>query len=117
MSSCSLNTYKGQPIETNGCHWAYEVGWSQAVKPLVRRRSLGGFNPANPAAACDAERLAGARVRRCRVPPFESGGGFHGGHVLYMWDRGASVHVVSAHGYANQPRVRAMMASLIRAVR
>jgi hypothetical protein len=30
IASCSLNTYEGQQIETNGCHWAYEVGWSEA---------------------------------------------------------------------------------------
>jgi len=49
MASCSLSTYRGQRIETNGCHWAYQVGWSAAVKPLVRRGVLGeSSNPANP---------------------------------------------------------------------
>jgi len=118
MASCSLNAYKGRRIETNGCHWAYDVGWSEAVKPLVRRGALGGSgNPANPTAECVVERLEGATVRRCLVPAFEEGGGFHAGHVAYLWDRGVSVHTLSAHGYENQPRVRAMMASLIHRLR
>jgi hypothetical protein len=113
FASCSLNSYRGQSIETNGCHWAYELGWSPRTGPVVVDRVVHGNNPANPRSACRWRSLAGQRVRACRVPPFEQGGGFHGGHVAYLWERASAAVVLSAHGYTNEARVRAMMTALI----
>jgi hypothetical protein len=115
FASCSLNTYRGRAIETNGCHWAYELGWTRRTRRIVVERVTHGGNPANPRSACSWQHLAGQRVQACRVPPFNQGGGFHGGHAAYLWDRHTEAAVLSAHGYPNQPRVRSMMLALIHA--
>lgn len=115
LASCSLNSYGGRPIHTNGCHWAYELAWSRRTRRVVVQRVMHGNDPANPPAPCRWRRLAGQRVRACRVPPFEEGGGFHGGHIAYLWERSSAAVVLSAHGYPNQARVEAMMTALIRA--
>jgi hypothetical protein len=47
------------------------------------------------------------------VPPFEQGGGFHGGHVAYVWELAPAAIALSAHGYLNEVRVKAMMTALI----
>jgi hypothetical protein len=57
--------------------------------------------------------LAREPVRACRVVPYERGGGLNGGHIVYTWDRGRATFVVSVHGYANEPRARAMMLAWI----
>jgi hypothetical protein len=114
FASCSLSSYRGVPIETNGCHWAYELGWSRRTRRIVVDRVLDGSgNPANPRSRCEWRRVAGQRVRACRVPPFDQGGGFHGGHVAYLWERPHATVVLSAHEYRNEARVKAMMTALI----
>jgi hypothetical protein len=114
FASCSLRSYRGRSIETNGCHWAYELAWSRRTRRIVVQRVIrGGGNPANPQLACRWRALAGQRVRACRVPPFEQGGGFHGGHIAYLWERAPAAIVLSAHGYPNETRVKAMMTAVI----
>ena len=114
LASCSLNEYQGMAIETNGCHWAYEVGWSNRTRQLVARSVIhGSGNPANPRSVCRGRALAGERVRACRVRSFEEGGGFHGGHIAYLWEPRSAAIVLSAHGYLNEARIRAMMTALI----
>jgi hypothetical protein len=114
FASCSLNTYMGRSIETNGCHWAYELAWSRRTRRIVVQRVIqGSGNPANPRSACRWGALAKQRVRACRVPSFERGGGFHGGHIAYLWERAPAAIVLSAHGYLNEARVKAMMTALI----
>jgi hypothetical protein len=108
FASCSLDRYRGRSIETNGCHWAYELGWSHLTGRIVVERVT-----AAPGTVCRWRSLAGQRVRACRVPPFEQGGGFHGGHIAYLWERPAASVVLSVHGYRNEARVRAMMTALI----
>lgn len=39
--------------------------------------------------------------------------GYYGGHVVYAWQRGPVVYHVTIHTYANEPRLRLMMAALI----
>lgn len=56
------------------------------------------------ASACRHVRLGSERVEACRVVPYEQGGGFHGGHIAYVWTHGQASYVVSLHGYANEPR-------------
>lgn len=114
FASCSLNSYRGRSIETNGYHWAYEVAWSLRTRRIVGERVLrGGGNSPNPISACRSRLLAGQRIRACRVPSFEQGGGFHGGHVAYVWEPASAAIVLSAHGYLNEARVRTMMTALI----
>jgi hypothetical protein len=71
--------------------------------------------PANAteASACRHLRLCGERVEACRVVRYEEGGGLHGGHVAYVWIHRRASYVVSLHGYANEPRARAMTRALI----
>ena len=114
FASCSLNSYMGRSIETNGCHWAYELAWSRRTRRTVVEGVIhGSGNPTNPRSACRWRSLAKQRVRACRVPPFERGGGFHGGHIAYLWERAPAAIVLSAHGYLNEARVKAMMTALI----
>ena len=116
FASCSLNSWRGRQIETNGCHWAYELGWTRRARQTVVERVIhGSGNPANPRSECRSRDLAGQRVQACRVAPFDQGGGFHGGHIAYIWESQTAAAVLSAHGYANEARVRAMMTALIRA--
>jgi hypothetical protein len=58
----------------------------------------------------------GLRMTACRVVSFEKGGGLNAGHVAYVWRRGRLLVVLSAHGYQNEPRVRAMMVALATSV-
>jgi len=114
FASCSLNSYRGQSIETNGCHWAYEIAWSRMTRRIVVQRVIHGRgNPAGARSACRWSSPAGQRLRACRVPPFEQAGGFHGGHVAHVWERALAAIVLSVHGYLNEARVEAMMTALI----
>ena len=48
----------------------------------------------------------------CRVVAYRRGGGVNGDHIAYVWDDARITYVISVHGYANEPRARAMMAAL-----
>jgi hypothetical protein len=114
FASCSLNAYRGRAIETNGCHWAYEVGTTSRTQRVVAGRVIhGSGNSANPRSECRWRDVTGQRLRACRVPPFDQGGGFHAGHIAYLWERPTAAVVLSAHGYANEARVMEMMTALI----
>jgi hypothetical protein len=113
FASESLSALGNEDIETNGGHWHYDVAWS----PAVRHLAVAVFveRPANSmqASACRYLRLDGERVEACRVVPYEQGGGLHGGHIAYVWTHRRASYVVSLHGYANEPRARAMTQALI----
>jgi hypothetical protein len=113
FASRSVSELGGEHIETNGGHWHYDVSWS----PVVRRLAVHGLveRPPNSsrASACRHLRLDSERVDACRVVPYEQGGGMHGGHIAYLWTHGQTAYVVSLHGYANEPRARAMTQALI----
>jgi hypothetical protein len=113
LASRALNRLGGTDIDTNGGHWGYVVTWTRAVRRLVV--GAGIEHPSAAAAPSRCRRVVVARrpVRACRVVAYERGGGLHGGHVVYIWDRGRVTYVVSLHGYANEPRARAMMHALI----
>jgi hypothetical protein len=99
-------------INANGGHWHYDVSWS----PTVRRHAVRSVErPVNSkqASACRYLTLARERVEACRVVPYQRGGGLHGGHVAYLWTHGRTTYALSMHGYANEPRVRAMTRALI----
>lgn len=107
FSSASLSALGGRRIETNGGHWHYGVSWTPAVRRLQVRVGI------ERVASCRAVRLGAERVNACRVVPHDRGGGLHGGHVTYVWSHGRVTHVISLHGYANEPRARAMTEALI----
>jgi hypothetical protein len=113
LASRSLDDLRGAPIDTNGGHWHYGVAWTQAVTRLLVRRAVQRPANAGRPSACRAARLGDEDVEVCEVVPYEQGGGLHGGHVAYVWRHPPATYVVSLHGYANEPRARAMMAALV----
>jgi hypothetical protein len=116
LASRSLSTLRGRPVATNGGHWHVDVSWTAAVRELLVRRGIERPVNADVPSRCRRLRLGGQPVEACRVVPYEQGGGLSGGHVAYVWRRGAVTRVVSLHGYANAPRARTMLAAWMRAV-
>ena len=117
VSAPSLSELDGDHIETNGGHWHYDVSWTLAVRRLLVDRGVERPANASRASACRRLRFGGERVEACRVVPYEHGGGLNGGHIAYVWTHGRVTYVVSLHGYANEPRARAMTLALIAQVR
>lgn len=115
LASRSLDRLGQEHIETNGGHWLYAVGWTPAVRKLEARMIERPSAAARPS-ACRSARLGSQPVETCKVIGYEKGGGLHGGHVVYAWDHGVVTYVISAHGYANEPRVRLMMRALVATV-
>lgn len=113
LASRALNRLGGTDIDTNGGHWGYAVTWTRAVRRLVVDAGILRPSAAAEPSRCRSLRLAAQPVQACRVVAYSRGGGLHGGHVAYIWDRGPTTYVVSVHGYANEPRVRAMTLALI----
>ncbi|HET6548402.1 MAG TPA: hypothetical protein VFG79_08105 [Solirubrobacter sp.] len=68
---------------------------------------------AERSSACRHRRFGNQRVEICDVVPYEQGGGLNGGHVAFVWTHGRVTYVVSLHGYANEPRARAMVEALM----
>lgn len=62
--------------------------------------------------SCRRTHVAAQQMLACRVVAYERGGGVNGGHIAYVWDDAGVTYAISVHGYANEPRVRAMMAAL-----
>jgi hypothetical protein len=114
FASRAIGTLGETTIDTNGGHWHFDVSWTPAVRALQVRKGV--EQPGNAGGArssCRSTRLGGRRVEACLVLPYEDGGGLNGGHVAYVWTHGAATYVVSLHGYANEPRVRAMTQALM----
>jgi hypothetical protein len=116
VSSRTLSELEGEHIETNGGHWHYDVSWTPAVRDLIVHRGIERPANASKASQCRHVRLGSERVEACRVVPYEQGGGLNGGHIAYVWSHGRVTFVISLHGYANEPRVRAMTLALIEQV-
>jgi hypothetical protein len=113
IASRSLRELDGEQIETNGGHWHYDVSWTPAVRRLLVRRGVERPAGAGRASGCGRVALGGQRVERCRVVPYEQGGGLNGGHIAFVWTHRRVTFVVSLHGYANEPRARAMTLALM----
>ena len=58
-------------------------------------------------------RLGAAPATLYRVPPYERGGGYHGGHVVVMWEDGRLARAVSLHGYGNRRRALAIARAMV----
>jgi hypothetical protein len=113
IASRSLDRLGPARITTNGGHWHYDVSWSPAVRRLLVARMVERPGAADRPSDCHRLRLGGQRVEACRVVPYERGGGLHGGHIAYVWTHGRVTFVISLHGYANEPRARAMTEALM----
>ena len=115
VASSSLNQLDGARIEANGGHWSYDVAWSPTARKRLTRFAQRPPN-ARRQSRCSELRLNAEAVTACRIPPYDQGGGFYGGHAVYLWQHEDVTYVISAHGYDNQARVRAMTAALIERV-
>jgi hypothetical protein len=113
LGSSSLDAINGHHVETNGGHWTIWVATSrpdrERLADALHAVGYGGDEPSR----CRFLELERERVEACQVPPYEKGGGYYGGHIAYAWQRGGVVYHVTIHGYANEPRLRLMMAALI----
>lgn len=99
--------------DTHGGHWAYGVAWTSAVRELLVQRGVLHPSNARESASCGQVSLGDEHVTACRVVDWAQGGGFHGGHIVYVWQHGRVTYVLSLHGYANERRARAMTAALM----
>jgi hypothetical protein len=116
LASPSIGTLNGARIDADGGHWHYDVAWTPAARWVWVHRRI--ERPQNgPRSRCTRLELAAERVEACRVAPYDQGGGLQGGHIAYVWDHAGASYAISLHGYANEPRVQAMMAALIERVR
>jgi hypothetical protein len=113
LASSSLSELASKRIETIGGHWHYDVSWTAEARRLLVHRGVERPANANRASKCRALRLGSESVTTCRVVPYEQGGGLNGGHLAYMWSHRPVMYVVSLHGYANEPRARAMTQALM----
>jgi hypothetical protein len=115
LASASLGRIGGAPVDSNGGHWTVSVAWGPNGRRILHRQlhAIGGWWGPHPRSACIVVGLEGERVQACRVPAYEVGGGYYGGHIAYAWRRGQVVYHLTIHGYANEPRLRLMMAALI----
>jgi hypothetical protein len=113
LSSASLSALVGKRIETNGGHWHYDVSWTAEARRLLVRRGVERPMNARRGSKCRVLRLGSEGVEACRVVPYAQGGGLNGGHIAYVWSHGPVTYVVSLHGYANEPRARAMTQALM----
>src|SRR3954453_11064094 len=115
LASRSLNRLGGRSIATNGGHWRYDVVWSPRMRRAVVQVGIQRPVNAHESSSCRPTHVAARQVLACKVVAYERGGGVNGGHIAYVWDDARVTYVISVHGYANEPRARAMMAALIAA--
>lgn len=111
LASRSLGQFAGKRVATNGGHWRYDVVWMPHVRRVVV--DMGIRHPTNgSASSCRETRVATQHMLACKVVAHNRGGGVNGGHIAYVWDDSGVAYAISIHGYANEPRARAMMAAL-----
>jgi hypothetical protein len=105
----------GQLVETNGGHWRYDVVWTPGVRRVVVDMGIRRPTNASESSSCRETRVAARGMLACRVVAYNEGGGLDGGHIAYVWDHAGVAFVISVHGYANEARVRVMMAAFVAA--
>jgi hypothetical protein len=112
LASRSLDRLDGKRVATNGGHWRYVVVWNPRARRAVVQMGIRQPVNAQESSSCRRTQVAARQMLACRVVPYERGGGVDGGHIAYVWDDARVTYVISVHGYANEPRARAMMAAL-----
>jgi hypothetical protein len=110
LASRSLSSIGGRPVESAGGHWTVAAARGRTDQRLL---ALTLRPSARRPSTCRLTNLEGEPVTACRVPPYEEGGGYYGGHIAYEWKHEDVVYHITIHGYANEPRVSLMMAALI----
>ena len=108
LGSRSLGRVERRRIDAAGGHWTIVAARGRRPRAILRQRLR------VPDSGCRREPLEGRRVDVCRVPPYEDGGGYYGGHAAVAWADGDVTFHITAHGYANEGRVLTIAASLIR---
>jgi hypothetical protein len=116
LASPSISRVGDTRVQTNGGHWRYDVAWTPSARAIAVDRNVVHPPNATRRSSCHRQRVAGRRMRVCRVVPHEQGGGINGGHIAYVWRDGTTAYVISLHGYRNRTRARAMMRALVNAV-
>jgi uncharacterized protein (TIGR03435 family) len=110
LMSSALNSINGRDVEANGGHWTIWVATDQKERKWLVDE-LHAVDSKKPS-QCRFLELEGQRVEACQVAPYPDGGQYSS-HISYAWQRGGVVYHVTLHGYANEPRLRMMMAALI----
>ena len=87
--------------DSNGGHWSLAVGRRANMSVIVQRgRSV-------------RSSIAGLPVRIYRMPRYEDGGGYYGGHIVVEWMGRRAGCQTSVHGYAHRLLAIRMMRAII----
>jgi hypothetical protein len=109
LASGSLDTIRGQRVNSNEGHWTISAARGRAARKVLNQQLHAALGVRR--ARCRQLRLAGEPVEACQVPTSDDG--YYSGHIAYAWEHRGVVYHITIHGHANEPRVALMMAALI----
>jgi hypothetical protein len=112
LASGSLDTIRGQSVNSNQGHWTISAARGRAARTVLNQQLHAALGVRR--ARCRQLRLAGEPVEACQVPTSDDG--YYSGHIAYAWEHRGVVYHITIHGHANEPRVALMMAALINQV-
>jgi hypothetical protein len=112
LASGSLDTIRGQRVNTNEGHWTISAARGPAARTVLNQQLHAALGIRR--ARCRQLRLDGEPVEACQVPTSDDG--YYSGHIAYAWEHRGVVYHITIHGHANEPRVALMMAALINQV-
>ena len=112
LASGSLDTIRGQRVNTNEGHWTISAARGPAARTVLNQQLHAALGIRR--ARCRQLRLDGEPVEACQVPTSDDG--YYSGHIAYAWEHRGVVYHITIHGHANEPRVAPMMAALINQV-
>jgi hypothetical protein len=109
LASGSLDTIRGQRVNTNEGHWTISAARGPAARTVLNQQLHAALGIRR--ARCRQLRLDGEPVEACQVPTSDDG--YYSGHIAYAWEHRGVVYHITIHGHANEPRLALMMAALI----
>jgi hypothetical protein len=109
LASGSLDTIRGQRVNTNEGHWTISAARGPAARTVLNQQLHAALGIRR--ARCRQLRLDGEPVEACQVPTSDDG--YYSGHIAYAWKHRGVVYHITIHGHANEPRLALMMAALI----
>jgi len=109
LASGSLDTIRGQRVNSNQGHWTISAARGRAARTVLTQQLHAALGVRR--ARCRQLRLAGEPVEACQVPTSDDG--YYSGHIGYAWEHRGVVYHITIHGHANEPRLALMMAALI----
>jgi hypothetical protein len=112
LASGSLDTIRGQRVNSNQGHWTISAARGRAARTVLTQQLHAALGVRR--AHCRQLRLASEPVEACQVPTSDDG--YYSGHIAYAWEHRGVVYHITIHGHANEPRVALMMAALINQV-